>query len=101
MQEASQRLASVVLGLLGHAGIRYPVETVIRPRIHVELDRHRPDSDVDTQGFQSGHGFAIEISNRSRRQSNGPSVTGARSNSQHVAEKVELDVEPAIAVIDG
>src|SRR5260370_19540914 len=40
VQKASQRLAIVVLGLLGHAGIRYPVETVIRPRIHVELDRH-------------------------------------------------------------
>ena len=40
MQEAAQRLAIVVLGLLGNAGIRYPVEAVIRPRIHVKLDRH-------------------------------------------------------------
>jgi len=40
VQESSQRLAIVVLGLLGHAGIRYPIEAVIRPRIHVKLDRH-------------------------------------------------------------
>src|SRR4051812_14503054 len=40
VQEASQRRASIVLRLLGHAGIRYPVEAVICPRIHVELDRH-------------------------------------------------------------
>ena len=40
MQEASQRLASVVLGLPGHAGIRRTIEAVIRPRIHVQLDRY-------------------------------------------------------------
>src|SRR5205814_5415034 len=40
VQESSQRLAIVVLCLLGHAGIRYPIEAVIRPRIHVKLDRH-------------------------------------------------------------
>ena len=40
MQEAPQRLASVVLSLLGHASIRRTIEAVIRPRIHVELDRH-------------------------------------------------------------
>ena len=40
MQEVSQRLAIVVLGLPGHAGIRCPIEAVIRPRIHVKLDRH-------------------------------------------------------------
>jgi hypothetical protein len=40
VQEASQRLAIVVLGLLGHAGIRCPIEAVIRPRIYVKLDRH-------------------------------------------------------------
>ena len=38
MQEASQCLAIVVLGLLGYAGIRCPIEAVIRPRIHVKLD---------------------------------------------------------------
>jgi len=40
VQETSQGLASVVLGLLGHAGIRYPIKAVIRRRIYVELDRH-------------------------------------------------------------
>ena len=40
MQEASQRLTSVVLGLPGHAGIRRTIEAVIRPRIHVQLDRY-------------------------------------------------------------
>src|ERR1700739_1995473 len=40
VQEASQRLAMVVLGLLGNAGIRYAIEAVIRPRIDVKLDRH-------------------------------------------------------------
>jgi hypothetical protein len=40
VQEASQRLASVVLGPLGHAGIRCPIEAMIRPRIQVQLDRH-------------------------------------------------------------
>ena len=40
VQEASQRFASVVLGLLGHACIRYPIEAMIRSRIYVELDRH-------------------------------------------------------------
>ena len=40
VQEATQRLAVVVLGLLGNAGIRSPIEAVIRPRIHVKLDRH-------------------------------------------------------------
>jgi hypothetical protein len=40
VQEASQRLASVVLGLLGHAGIRCPIEAMIRPRIQFQLDRH-------------------------------------------------------------
>src|SRR6516162_2465281 len=38
VQEASQRLTSVVLGLPGHAGIRRTIEPVIRPRIHVQLD---------------------------------------------------------------
>ena len=40
VQEASQRLAGVVLGLLGNAGIRYPIEAVICPRIQVQLDRY-------------------------------------------------------------
>ena len=40
MQEAPQRLAIVVLSVLGHAGIRCPIEAMIRPRIHVKLDRH-------------------------------------------------------------
>jgi hypothetical protein len=40
VQEVSQRLASIVLGLPGHAGVHYTIEAVIRPRIHVELDRH-------------------------------------------------------------
>ena len=40
VQEASQRLTSVALGLLGQAGIRYPVKAVTCPRIEVELDRH-------------------------------------------------------------
>ena len=38
MQEASQRLAGIVLGLLGHASIRYSVEAVICPRIDMKLD---------------------------------------------------------------
>ena len=40
VQEASQRLTSIVLGLPGHAGIRRTIEAVIRPRIHVQLDRY-------------------------------------------------------------
>jgi hypothetical protein len=40
VQGASQRLASVVLGLPGHAGIRRTIKAVIRPRIHVQLDRY-------------------------------------------------------------
>ena len=40
LQEASQRLTGVVLGLPGHAGIRRTIEAVIRPRIHVQLDRY-------------------------------------------------------------
>jgi hypothetical protein len=40
VQEASQRLASVLLGLPGHAGIRRTIEAVIRPWIHVQLDRY-------------------------------------------------------------
>src|SRR4051794_12454744 len=40
VQEASQRLTSVMLGLPGHAGIRRTIEAVIRPRIHVQLDRY-------------------------------------------------------------
>src|SRR4051812_4057917 len=40
VQETAQRLASVVLGLLGYAGIRHPVEAVICPRIDMKLDRH-------------------------------------------------------------
>jgi len=40
VQEASQRLTGVVLGLPGHAGIRRAIEAVIRPRIHVQLDRY-------------------------------------------------------------
>ena len=40
VQEASQCLASVVLGLLGHAGIRRTIKAVIRPRIHVQFDRY-------------------------------------------------------------
>src|SRR5215472_336080 len=38
VQEASQRLTIVVLGLPGHAGIRRAIEAVIRPRIYVQLD---------------------------------------------------------------
>jgi hypothetical protein len=37
---ALQRFAIVALGLLGDAGIRCLIEAVIRPRIHVKLDRH-------------------------------------------------------------
>ena len=40
VQEASQRLARVMLGLPGHAGTRCSIEAVIRPRIYVKLDRH-------------------------------------------------------------
>src|SRR4051812_11404563 len=40
MQKASQRLASVVLGLPGHAGICRAIEAVICPRIQVQLDRY-------------------------------------------------------------
>ena len=40
VQEASQRLTRVVLGLPGDAGICRPIEAVIRPRIHVQLDRY-------------------------------------------------------------
>ena len=40
VQEASQRFASVTISLLGHAGIRCPIEPVICPRVHVKLDRH-------------------------------------------------------------
>ena len=40
MQEAAQRLAIVVLGLLGNPGICYAIEAVIGPRIQVKLDRH-------------------------------------------------------------
>src|SRR5919112_3833366 len=40
VQETSQRLTSVVLGLPGHAGMRRAIEAVIRPRIHVQLDRY-------------------------------------------------------------
>ena len=56
MQEASQRLAIVVLGLPGHAGIRCPVEAMIRPRIHVKLDRH-PGA---AQSIRIGHVFLEE-----------------------------------------
>ena len=56
MQEATQRLAVVVLGLLGNAGIRYPIEAVIRPRIHVKLDRH-PGA---TQSIRINHVFFEE-----------------------------------------
>ena len=41
MQEAPQSLASVTLGLSGHAGTRGLVKAMIRPRIHVKLARHR------------------------------------------------------------
>ena len=40
VQETSQRLASVVLGLSGHVCIRRTIEAEIRPRIHVQLDRY-------------------------------------------------------------
>src|SRR5215217_3871807 len=40
VQEASQRLTSVALGLPGHTGICRAIEAVIRPRIHVQLDRY-------------------------------------------------------------
>jgi len=40
VQEASQRLARIVLSLPGHTGVRYPIKAVIRPRIHMKLDRH-------------------------------------------------------------
>jgi hypothetical protein len=40
MEEASQRLARVVLGLPGHASIHRTIEAVIRSWIYVELDRH-------------------------------------------------------------
>src|ERR1044071_3800301 len=35
VQEASQRLTRVMLGLLGHSGIRRPVEAVTCPRLHM------------------------------------------------------------------
>src|SRR3954451_1039122 len=40
VQETSQRLASIALGLFGHAGIRRAIEAVIRPWIYVQLDRY-------------------------------------------------------------
>ena len=56
VQEASQRLASVVLGLPGHAGIRCTIEAVIRPRIHVQLDRYSGSA----QSIRIGHVFFEE-----------------------------------------
>jgi len=56
VQEAPQRLAIVVLSLLGHAGIRCPIEAMIRPRIHVKLDRH-PGA---AQSIRIGHVFFEE-----------------------------------------
>src|SRR5262249_52675577 len=56
VQEAAQRLASVMLGLLGNAGIGYPIKAVIRPRIHVKLDRH-PSA---TQSIRISHVFFEE-----------------------------------------
>jgi hypothetical protein len=40
MQEASQGLASIMLGLSGHSGIRYTIKAMIRSRVHMEFDRH-------------------------------------------------------------
>src|SRR5215469_9181681 len=40
VQEPSQRLSSVALGLPGHTSIRRTIEAVIRPWIHVQLDRY-------------------------------------------------------------
>src|ERR671932_575094 len=45
VQEALQRLASVVLGLPGHAGIRRTIEALIRSRIHVQLDWYSGDAE--------------------------------------------------------
>src|SRR5262249_40740942 len=56
VQEAAQRLASVMLGLLSNAGIRYPIEAVIRPRIYMKLDRH-PSA---TQSIRISHVFFQE-----------------------------------------
>jgi hypothetical protein len=53
VQEAPQRLAIVALGLPRYAGIRCPIEAVIRPRVYVELDRHPRTA----QTIRIGHVF--------------------------------------------
>ena len=78
VQEASQCLASVVLGLLGHAGIRRTIEAVIRPWIHVELDRHSGSA----QSIRIGQIFfeeEIETANRNVGWRQARHIRGSRS----------------------
>jgi hypothetical protein len=51
VQESSQRFAIVAFGLLGHAGIRRLIEAVIRPRVHVKLNRNSGTA----QAIRIGH----------------------------------------------
>src|SRR4051794_9944396 len=63
VQETSQRLASIALGLFGHAGIRRAIEAVIRPWIYVQLDRYSGGA----QSIRIGQVFfeeEIEITDR-------------------------------------
>jgi hypothetical protein len=77
VQEASQCLASVVLSLPGHASIRRTIEAVIRPRIHVELDRHSSAA----QSIRIGQIFfeeEIETADRNELGGN-PDTSAARA----------------------
>jgi hypothetical protein len=72
VQEASQRFAIVALGLLGHAGIRRLIEAVIRPRVHVKLNRNS----ATAQAIRIGHVFfEEEIKTTVQRKRGEPTCT--------------------------
>src|SRR3954453_20359479 len=56
VQETSQRLAAVTLGLFGHLGIHCLIEAVIRAWVYVELDRHAGAA----QAVRVGHALLQE-----------------------------------------
>jgi hypothetical protein len=90
VQEASQRLTSIVLGLPGHAGIRRTIEAVIRPRIQVEMRRGCfaiPTSCQRTSARARGaHGIGHK-----------PPFIGPRSNDRIAPRAVKLDYRGCVS----
>ena len=106
----------IVSELLGHAiGLRESVPEPSRPRRVVRgvrsvlderdrlrnLDRNRPDLDLDLEIGQRVHGLPVEVGDRHRAERQIAARSVARHDSVAMVEEVEIHLERAVVVGDG